>query len=344
MLEIKPLTSEYEGYCRDESRSVGKADSISFPETEEEVRKILCQLHAEKVPVTVQGGRTGLAGAAVPQGGHVMNLSKMNRVTGMRRSTAGYRIRVQPGVVLSSLRKVLENRMVDYDGWDSASVEAWKAFEKDREFFFPTDPTETSACLGGIVACNASGARSFRYGAARNYVTGLHVILADGSMLRLYRGRFMAEGRSLKLRTEEGREMQLSLPTYQMPRAKNASGYFVEDNMDAVDLLVGSDGTLGVVTEIELQLLPLPPVIWGISCFFASEEPALTFTELVREKIPQAAAIEFFDAAAIEILRKQKKKSTAFSALPDVEQWVNCCIFGKPVRTGRGKGAGYLGG
>lgn len=76
---IKPFTDEFEEYGRDESRTSGEASSISFPTTEDEVRAILKKLHAERVPVTVQGARTGLAAGAVPHGGHILNTSRMNR-------------------------------------------------------------------------------------------------------------------------------------------------------------------------------------------------------------------------------------------------------------------------
>ena len=81
---IIPYSAQYEAYLRDESRSVGRAESISFPRSEEEVRQVLCALHGAAVPVTVQGARTGLAAAAVPREGHIMNLSAMDAVTALR--------------------------------------------------------------------------------------------------------------------------------------------------------------------------------------------------------------------------------------------------------------------
>ena len=86
---IKPFTDEFEEYGRDESRASGEASSISFPTTEDEVRAILEKLHAERVPVTVQGARTGLAAGAVPHGGHILNTSRMNRYLGLRRDEQG---------------------------------------------------------------------------------------------------------------------------------------------------------------------------------------------------------------------------------------------------------------
>ena len=329
MLQILELTSEYQGYCRDESRSVGYGDTISFPETEEEVCQILCDLYnkEESVPITVQGGRTGVAGAAVPYGGHVMNLSKMNHFLGMRKEENKYYLRVQPGVVLSIMRKAIEDRNIPTKGWDEAALLSYRQFAEDREYFFPTDPTESSACIGGIASCNASGARSYRYGAARGHIRHLRVALCDGVMLDLPRGKFSAEGRELSLVDEAGREYHLNLPTYQMPHTKNASGYYVEDDMDAIDVFIGSDGTLGVITEIEVELIPLPSQVWGISCFFESEMQAVDFTIAVRNQVKAAVAIEYFDTGAIDILRKQKAKSSAFAGLPEVEAWVDCCVF-----------------
>ena len=102
MALIKPLSENYDEYRRDESRAQGDAETISFPTSEDEVRALLRELHASHTPVTVQGARTGLAAGAVPTGGHVMNLSRMNAYLGLRRSSDGrFFLRAQPGVALS---------------------------------------------------------------------------------------------------------------------------------------------------------------------------------------------------------------------------------------------------
>ena len=332
---IRPLGADFEEYLRDESRSIGEAETISFPETEEEVRAILRQLRerAEAVgtapsPLTVQGARTGLAAGAVPHGGHVMNLSRMNCYLGMRRGEDGtFYLRAQPGVVLSELRKHLAGKSIPSAGWDKGSLRALAAFEKAPEQFFPTDPTETSVCLGGMAACNASGARSYRYGPMRPHVTALRVALADGDLVALHRGEVRATGRHLSLPTESGRIYELDLPTYTMPRTKNASGYFIEDDMDAVDLFIGSDGTLGVITELELALMPVPAVTWGVSCFFTNEEAALDFTMAARPELGCAGAFEYFDGGALDILRSQRANSAAFSSLPQLADDAACCVY-----------------
>ncbi len=328
MVEIKPLSAEFEEYLRDESRSAGTAETISFPENEEEIRQVLKELHDAHTPVTVQGSRTGLAAGAVPAGGHVMNLMRQNRYLGLRQDEAGtFYLRVQPGVILSELRKHLARKSIPQTDWDAENLAALEALETAPEQFFPTDPTETSAALGGMAACNASGARSYAYGPVRGHISALRVVLADGDVVALRRGEVHATGRHLALTTETGRVLELDLPDYQMPQTKNASGYYIADNMDAVDLFIGSDGTLGVISELELVLAPLPQVTWGVNCFFEDEDAAVSFVDAARGELARAAAMEYFDAAALDILRTQREASVAFSALPKLEDRFAFCVY-----------------
>lgn len=325
---IQPWSAEFDDYLHDESRTRGTADSISFPRTEDELRAVLRELHPGAVPITVQGARTGLAAGAVPEGGHVLNLSRMNRCLGLRQDASGtFYLRVQPGLVLSELRKHLSAKAFPMDGWDEASRAAAARLAEAPEQMFPTDPTETSATLGGMAACNASGARSYRYGAMRDHVHALRLVLADGDVLALERGACRARGRTLELTTEGGRRMCVQLPAYQMPHAKNASGYFAADDMDAVDLVIGSDGTLGVISELELELMPAPAVIWGVSCFFACEDQAVEATVAARGQLRYAAALEYFDPAALDILRRARAAGSAFAALPELPASFGCCLF-----------------
>ena len=315
---IIPYSPLYEAYLRDESRSVGRADSISFPRSEEEVRAVLRELHAAAVPVTVQGARTGLAAAAVPREGHIMNLSCMDAVTALRQEGERFYVTVQPGVVLLNLRKMIARREFRATGWSEASVAALEALKKQREQFFPTDPTETTAALGGMTACNASGARSFRYGPMRPHVTALRCVLTDGRVAALRRGQYYADGLRFSLPTTDGGAVEGVLPAYTMPRTKNASGYYVAPDMDLIDLFIGSDGTLGVLTELELELLPLPRVSWGVTVFLPGEEDACRYAEAVRAQVDCAAAIEYFNPYALEILRRQRRKGGVFAKLPDL--------------------------
>ena len=299
---ILPMGPEFHDYLHDETKTVGCADSISFPTTEAEVCALL-RHHSEKgEKVTIQGNRTGLTVACVPGGGHVMSLDRMDKVSGMSIEDGVVYLRVQPGLSLGVLRQMISSGEFKTAGWDDESLAAYKLFKKMPKQYFPPDPTESSASLGGMAACNSSGAKTYHYGATRPYINGLRIALADGDVIALRRGEVFAHGRSFTLTTEGGRKIEGTLPSYEMPKCKNASGYYAADNMDMLDLFVGSDGTLGLMTELELRLIPAPKVIWGINCFFKKEDNALSFVEHIREKL-SLAAIEYFDCNALDILR-----------------------------------------
>lgn len=324
---LRPMSEDYAGYLRDESRTVGRADYIAFPENETQVREVLRDCWEHDIPVTVQGGRTGVAAAAVPFGGCILNLSRMNRILGMRKENGGWLIRLQPGVPLSQLRKAVAGKNFDTTGWDEASREACAAFCREGDFFFSPDPTEPSATLGGMTACNASGARSYRYGPTRGQIHALRLVLADGRVLALRRGEKRAEGYKAVFSCEDGSTFTAPVPTYRMPRTKNASGYYAQRDMDLIDLIIGSDGTLGVMTELEVSLLPLPPVIWGVTFLFSEEGQALRFVAELRQTVPEAVSVEFFDEGALNILRRQREETTAFSALPEWEADVTTAVY-----------------
>ncbi len=261
---IQPLEPGQEGFLRDESRRRGMAESIAFPKSEAEVIAVIREADGE---LTIQGARTGVAASAVPQGGTLLNLSRMNRIGDVRERT----VTVEPGALLSDIRE---------------RVGA-------QDLFFPPDPTEDSASIGGMAACNASGACSFFYGPTRNWITALRVVLADGSVLNLKRGGQKADAQMI---TE-------ALRSYTMPNVKNAAGYFVRDDMDLIDLFIGAEGTLGVITELELKLLEKPASVVGFMVFQPSEKAALEFVRILRESDPKPVAIEYFNPDALDLLR-----------------------------------------
>jgi len=301
---------EYPDYLRDESRRAGTAETISFPRSPAELQAHLVYARAAGQAVTVQGARTGITGASVPDGGHVLNLSKLTAVSEPHATGPGPRcVTAEPGVTLETLRQALE----------TAAGGQW---------FFPPDPTETSASVGGMIATNASGARTLRYGPTRRYVTGLRLVLADGDRLSLVRGQRRADGRRFRLETDGGRTIEGDLPHYTVPDVKSAAGYFVADDMDLLDLFIGAEGTLGVVAEADLLLAPAPPAVWGLQAFLPDERAALAFVRRVREAGWDAvAAIEFFDARALDLLREQKRTNPAFSAVPDMPPAWHTAIY-----------------
>ncbi|MCX7591037.1 MAG: FAD-binding oxidoreductase, partial [Kiritimatiellae bacterium] len=140
----------------------------------------------------------------------------------------------------------------------------------------------------------------------RPYVERLRGILSDGRSLNLQRGIEKVQGRRFELATEDGTVLHGPLPSYIMPAIKNAAGYFVRDDMDLLDLFIGAEGTLGIVTEIELRLVPLPSVILGIMVFVPEEAAAVALVREVRETMKNVVALEFFDNAAIALLRRYR--------------------------------------
>ncbi len=322
---ILPMGPEFADHLHDESRSQGSAESISFPTEEKDVVAIMRMMNAREDDVTIQGSLTGLAAGGVPDGGHAMSMRKMNKVLGMRIGKEGpkrdprcrYRhkpdrsavyVRVQPGLTLKEFREFLRMKDFPCEGWDEESLKALEVFKKMPEQYFPPDPTESSASLGGMTACNSSGAKSFYYGSTRGYVEAFRIVLSDGDVIELHRGQCFAKGRHFAITTESGNTIEGELPRYLMPTCKNAAGYYAADDMDLVDLFIGSDGTFGAFTELELRLIDMPNVIMGLNCFFLEESEAVAFSGIIRRTCPELAAMEYLDMNALNLLRSEEGK------------------------------------
>jgi D-lactate dehydrogenase (cytochrome) len=276
---VKTQQDEIQNYLIDASNTKGFCEAVYIPKNVSEMAEIIKEANNKKHLVTISGNGTGLTGARVPKGGIVISTEKLNKIIEIN-SEENFAL-VEPGVLLSELQDAVES----------------------KGLLYAPDPTERNCFIGGTVATNASGARTFKYGPTRNYVEELEIILPDGDFLYLKRGENCADGLSLKLKTSSGRDIKLTLPDYEMPETKNASGYFCKRNMDAIDLFIGSEGTLGVITKIKLMLLPLP--LSELSCilFFESENNALNFLVRARDesyKNREAKTIKSIDAAALE--------------------------------------------
>ena len=308
---ITDVARHFPDGLRDESRRTGTADGIAFPTTSGQVCALLCQATAEERKVTIQGARTGIAAGAVPDGGLVLSLVRMDRVLGLTFDGAGSAcVRVQPGLTLTALRAFLDGAGVDTSDWSAASQAALIRLRSGRWMFTP-DPTESSATIGGMVACNASGACSFAYGATRGHIAALTVALADGDLLDLRRGVQRAEGRKFCVTTRSGRVLSGRVPNYGLPAVKNAAGYYAAPDMDLIDLFIGSEGTLGALVEIELTLRPRPPVTLGVVCFLPDEGCALDLVEWVRQPAgrdgaARPVAVEYFDQGVLDLLRQAR--------------------------------------
>ena len=291
---MKRLTTDIESFLCDASNLPGgNVREVLQPDTEEEIAEVLRDCSARKIPVTVAGAGTGLAGGRIPNGGLVLSLARMNRILGI--DPQNMQAVVEPGVILHTLEKELY----------------------EHGLLYPPDPTERGGQLGGNVATNASGARTFKYGPTRNWVEGLDVILSTGEKLSLPRNRFRAGGHDLLLQTDSGKELKVKIPRYTMPAtSKHAAGYYARADMDALDLFIGSEGTLGVITRIWLRLTELPAKLFSGIVFFPGEDQTLDFVEEIRQRSRsagesasditlEARALEFVDHNALQFIRDQ---------------------------------------
>ena len=260
-MQVRTQHDGLDNYLTDASNMCGgHAEKLFVPESASDIPEILRGANASRTPVTVSGARTGTVGGAIPFGGYIISLEKLNKIKKIDKRTMT--AVVEPGVILADFQKA-----VDSEG-----------------LFYPPDPTEWSCQIGGTVATNASGARSFKYGATRNYVNALKVVLADGSFVELSRGQAISvNGEPIKLRTTS-RHFEIKIPTYTRPKVrKNVSGFFTSQPMDAVDLFIGSEGTLGVITEIELSLLPKGEGFFSGIVFFERNNDLLAFVDETKQ-------------------------------------------------------------
>jgi D-lactate dehydrogenase (cytochrome) len=286
---IKTSQDEIQSYLTDASNYSGFCDAVYIPENAGEIAEFLKEQRGRKIPVTISGNGTGLTGARVPEGGVVLSTEKLNKI--LEISITGKYGVVEPGVLLSDFQNMVNS----------------------KRLLYPPDPTERNCFIGGTVATNASGEKTFKYGPTRDYIVELELLTADGHMLKLQRGKEKADGYKLKLKTEEGKEYDLIIPDYSMPQVKNASGYYCKKNMDAIDLFIGSEGTLGITTKIKLKLIELPERIISCVAFFHDERDALLFIREARDisenarlrsdsRCIDALALEFFDENSLRFL------------------------------------------
>ena len=258
----------------------GHAERVVLPETIDEVAQVLAEANRARTPVTVSGAGTGTVGGRVAFGGIVLATDRLNHIKSIVRENGAARGVAEAGVVLSDFQRAVES----------------------EGLLYPPDPTERGCFLGGTVATNASGARTFKYGPTRNYITGLKVVLASGEVLELRRGEVHADSHG---RLRIGKSIEVQLPDLRMPATrKNATGYFVAPEMDAIDLFIGSEGTLGVICEITARLLPKPEALFSGVVFFENEADVLALVADVRAQV-DARAIEFFDGESLNFLREK---------------------------------------
>ena len=327
------ITDTYALYLDDESHSFdGKAEKIVFPSNEAEVAALIKDAYDTGTAVTIQGGRTGLTGAAVPLGGLAMNLERMTALLYMNytKDEELYSIAAEAGVTLEDLVRAVSTRSLDSlenKGTEQQQVALSSFLGESDTFTFPVDPTEMSAWLGGLVACNASGAKTYKYGAVRNWVYRIRVVLANGDILDINRGDVISKDGKFVVILSDGSDVEVVVPTYDMPKTKNAAGLFAKPDMDLIDLFIGCEGILGVITLIELGLTKLPENIMTVMAFFPSEDDAVNFVYDIREPDSKVRMdfLEYFGPNAIEMIKE--KASSAGITVPAMKDDTKAIVF-----------------
>src|SRR5208282_4285834 len=205
-------------YAGDKWFAAHLPDAVALPRSTQSVSAILRFANRRRIPVTARGAGHGYVGGCVPvRGGIVLSLERMHRIKEI--NAADFVAVVEPGVVTEKLQEAVEK----------------------RGLFYPPDPaSRANSFIGGNIATNAGGPRCLKYGVTRDYVLGLEVVLADGTVVRV-------GGRT----------------------HKNKTGF------DLTKLFVGSEGLLGIVTEATLKLIPLPPFRATLAVGFGSMKNAV---------------------------------------------------------------------
>lgn len=224
-------------------RLKGEAAALVFPQSTEEVSKILKYAYKHDIPVTPRGAGTNLVGSTVPvDGGIILDLSHMDKVLELDENTMT--ITVQPGLLLQDLQKYVE----------------------ERGLFYPPDPGEKASSVGGNISTNAGGMRAVKYGVTRDYVRGLEVVTADGSVLT-------AGGKNVK----------------------DASGLSLKN------LYIGSEGTLAVITKCILKLIPKPETSLSVLVPYPDLKTGIRSVLSVLRANANPTAVEFMERKVVKL-------------------------------------------
>ncbi|KMP11241.1 oxidoreductase [Candidatus Nitromaritima sp. SCGC AAA799-A02] len=263
-------------YLKDASNYTGgAAEEVVIPESVDELTDFLKN---NDRPVTISGAGTGVTASRIPESGVILSMERFNAIGEMTDGS----MEVGPAVTLAQLNERLEN----------------------EPFFYPPNPTEALASIGGTLSTNASGARSYKFGVTRDFVIEADIVLGDGRDITLSRGNSV----DVPLKFSDGSKITFPDISYTSPSCKNAAGYYIRPGMDWLDLFIGSDGTLGIFTRVQLKLLARPAGFISGILFFGSEDSCWNLVDTIRKSDHPGidpCSLEYFDRNSLGRLRKK---------------------------------------
>jgi D-lactate dehydrogenase (cytochrome) len=328
------ITAEFPAYLTDESKfSCQPFDFLFFPKSEAELSAVMKEMARRGVKVTIAGARTGLVGGCVPNQGALVSLENLDRVLALYCDppSAEWRLKAQCAVSLRAIGAQLAAKSIpDIERCaDGLTLFEMDRFRQDPDaYFYPPDPTEMSASLGGTAATNASGARTFRYGPTRDWVRAIRVMLANGEFLDLPRGKYFASpGGEFVVTDTAGNDFKVKIPTYRSPLTKNTAGFFTAPHMDLVDLFIGSEGAFGVITEITVGLLKRTPKI-SVVQFLTSDDQAIALVQALRaDPRIRLDFLEIYSGTAIDLLRERQRRDAKSVGTPPIPGSARSALF-----------------
>jgi D-lactate dehydrogenase (cytochrome) len=265
----------------------GYAEALVEPRTERDLAKAV----TEASQVLAIGAQSSLTGGATPRGETLVSTARLKSLCDL----ADGRLRVGAGVTMAEIDAHLGRRGALY----------------------PPLPTWHGATIGGAIATNAAGAATFKYGTTREWVEALTVVLASGDVVDVRRGEVTASSQGTLEFDVAGARLTVPVPDYRMPAVpKVSAGYFARAGMDAIDLFIGSEGTLGVVTEATLRVLPARPAVCLVFVTLSDRQTALRFVGRLRAEAASAwnsegrvgvdvSAVEHMDRRSLAIVREE---------------------------------------
>lgn len=249
IMEKEDIKSEY---YHDEMPEYGvhAPDLMIEALNKEEISRIMQYAYAHNIPVTVRGAGTGLAGGATCKyGGILLSVMKMNRIWGV--DMDNMTITAEPGALLNEVAAAA----------DAAGL------------FYPPDPGERTASIGGTVVTNAGGMRAVKYGVTRDYVRAIEAVLPDGEIVN-----------------------------FSSNVVKNTTGY------DLKDLVIGSEGTLCILTQVTLKLIAKPKLTWSLVVAYDNIEHCISTVPKLLKMSFVPTAVEFTETDVLDMIEKHLNK------------------------------------